>query len=156
MLCDLSACESVALEDHNPFSSLLIGMCFATRNSLGGGPSGHRCLSVPFSSGCALRPGIASSARTDITHLSVPFSSGCALRRWVCHASCRLMIAFSSLLIGMCFATGKLQETFRPGAGPFSSLLIGMCFATSWMPWTCAVSFPFSSLLIGMCFATDK
>ncbi len=38
-------------------------------------------LSVPFSSGCALRPMRMPSIRLSKRKLSVPFSSGCALRR---------------------------------------------------------------------------
>gem|GEM_PF-3964315 len=39
-------------------------------------------------------------------------------------------ISFSSLLIGMCFATADLRHAWMRGAYSFSSLLIGMCFAT--------------------------
>ncbi len=61
------------------FSSLLIGMCFAT-HLLKELTNGSQRLSVPFSSGCALRLSSADMTAWRPTELSVPFSSGCALR----------------------------------------------------------------------------
>ncbi len=125
-----------------PFSSLLIGMCFATCvPHLPGVP--QFCLSVPFSSGCALRPrGLMLNSKIFViifqfpshrdvlcdqafcdesklaNSLSVPFSSGCALRHADGSKDCLLQKqAFSSLLIGMCFATRDEQ------AGDFETLV---------------------------------
>ncbi len=112
-----------------PFSSLLIGMCFATCvPHLPGVP--QFCLSVPFSSGCALRPrGLMLNSKIFViifqfpshrdvlcdqafcdesklaNSLSVPFSSGCALRLTTNFTNSLNSSSFSSLLIGMCFAT---------------------------------------------------
>ncbi len=107
---------------NEPFSSLLIGMCFATGEwAISRGRSGP--LSVPFSSGCALRP---APATPDAPR-----------------------IPFSSLLIGMCFATSAVVGHKHSGCTSFSSLLIGMCFATSDYSYTnnrCNyLSVPFSS-----------
>ncbi len=62
---------------------------------------------------------------------------------------------FSSLLIGMCFATSGGMSPIH-ALGSFSSLLIGMCFATRrYLSGRTLTNRTFSSLLIGMCFATD-
>ncbi len=62
--------------------------------------------------------------------LSVPFSSGCALRPSRMACSVASFVSFSSLLIGMCFATMHLIKGTGKYRITFSSLLIGMCFAT--------------------------
>ncbi len=86
-------------------------------------------LSVPFSSGCALRL-MRSNGSEVILFLSVPFSSGCALRHG---------LRLSGLAWGYGFQFPSHRDVlcdaicpvvFRSTPIPFSSLLIGMCFAT--------------------------
>ncbi len=100
----------------------------------------REALSVPFSSGCALRPWragasagadpssfsslligmcFATDLRTAILwsrlgiSLSVPFSSGCALRPTERISIHNRSESFSSLLIGMCFATKSTRNLGR-------------------------------------------
>ncbi len=84
-----------------------------------------RLLSVPFSSGCALRRTVEYHSGAKRLQLSVPFSSGCALRLERHLIKFFIFCAsFSSLLIGMCFATGvgsRPATSSNPLSVPFSS-----------------------------------
>ena len=91
------------------FSSLFIGMGLAIVHIYAINSKGN--LSVPFSSGWALRlpPGRRPHLRRS--WLSVPFSSGWALR---CHAGCARSgerVTFSSLFIGMGLAISSSIAT---------------------------------------------
>ncbi len=89
------------------------------------------------------------------SQLSVPFSSGCALRQRIEMIKDAEALAFSSLLIGMCFATGQASSANAQEVHfQFPSHRDVLCdpLGPAVLP---ARLDPFSSLLIGMCFATD-
>ena len=130
------------------FSSLFLGIRFATQ---GGSPRkiAGAGLSVPFSSGFALRRGVIDRLREQ-GWLSVPFSSGFALRHFL--ACCCIdwpNPTFSSLFLGIRFATGWNDG---PGSScshlsvPFSS---GFALRPGPRSWSChpvaLLSVPFSS-----------
>mgnify|MGYP001346107687 CR=1 FL=1 len=146
-LCDreslLKQCLSFGLSV--PFSS-----GFALRPALlwwdGAAQDG---LSVPFSSGFALR-----QERLErffpTPFLSVPFSSGFALRLCDKVSNVNLIFTFSSLFLGIRFATFGDGSVFSMPEMSFSSLFLGIRFATSTvfggqrLIWP-SLSVPFSS-----------
>ncbi len=124
-------------------------MCFATSNEVPEDNKPDR-LSVPFSSGCALRLCKCSWYACSRAALSVPFSSGCALRLVAGDAILRYGIVLSVPFSSGC-ALRLFPEIQRVGTQffTFSSLLIGMCFATEigddFLDKCVPLSVPFSS-----------
>ena len=114
---------------------------------------GHRStcsFQFPFHRDVLCDDALRRSRRNSIAGLSVPFSSGCALR-WDNAPSWSFnSFPFSSLFIGMCFAIRGGREIERTVcACSFSSLFIGMCFAiqgyTMYRKKAMILSVPFSS-----------
>ena len=112
-------------------------------------------LSVPFSSGFALRPVTSASLPRSTPPLSVPFSSGFALRRYCGETKVGKSHSFSSLFLGIRFATPRCCADGSPGRAcfqfpfPRDSLCDPICFAQSLI--RCIT---FSSLFLGIRFAT--
>ncbi len=111
------------------FSSLFLGIRFATRSPEPQGAEPEAALSVPFSSGFALRPFSPCTIRIVRCLLSVPFSSGFALR-----PSYYTDNTLKNIL-SVPFSSGfALRQAPRAPAGggrySFSSLFLGIRFAT--------------------------
>ena len=138
------------------FSSLFLGIPFATCPRVCPRLSSQYLVSVPFSSGFLLqhnpytRVDASRMFRFSSLFLGIPFATSMISSR-----SRTPWKSFSSLFLGIPFATlanmyglGKMLE-----AG-FSSLFLGIPFATPHRPTAAIWVVSFSSLFLGIPFAT--
>ncbi len=115
-------------------------------------------LSVPFSSGCALRPAAYVAARVSTCNsFQFPSHRDVLCDPDACMGMREVEKTFSSLLIGMCFATIRAEQLHWLDAGlfQFPSHRDVLCDLKSVELAELKLK-SFSSLLIGMCFATPR